>query len=192
MLAATALLMGCTALETEPETLASGALAPGSTLEFGETALLEMPALQGEEGQMSLLSATVLRIEEHTRAEISDLNLEDSLFIGDDYVPYFAYIQVDGVDESSELLAKSSIPLSTYYIPERAEADAAYPGTRVGGFSSNGYPTCDGVLPESWDAESSLKTCTMVMAPPGLTFDRVLYAPTDTGYEDDPVVWEKY
>lgn len=187
LLGAALVLAGCSS------TLDSGAVRPGTTLEFGEPAVLEMPAVDSEdveheEGEIGLLEASVTRIEERPREEVAELDVAEE---EPDFVPYYVFLQVDGVDETSEKIARAALLLDMASVPAGGEEDRDYlSNINVLGGPGGGFDACDSSLPDDWNAESSAEVCFFFMAEPGTTISEVHYLPRDTDYAQDPVIWK--
>lgn len=187
VLGAALLLAGCSS------TLDSGAVRPGTSLELGEPAVLEMPAAdtadsEHEVGEIGLLEASITRIEERDRDEVAELDVaeEDA-----DLVPYFVFVQAEGVDESSEKLAGAALLMDFHSVPEGGEEDRDYVSNiNVLGGLGGDFEACESALPEDWNADSSAELCIFFMAEPGTTISEVHYMPRDTDYTEDPVVWQ--
>lgn len=165
----------------EPSTDPDAVAEPGATFAIGDTAILEYPVDDDEsEIDNALLSATVLEIEEADLEDLEPLEMGDRL---EGLTPFYIHINIKGVDETSENLAGTVFanPFT-----------GAYDG--VSGQNLNVIGTFEPCnvqsLDSAWDADATQDICVITMAPAGETINSVLYAPSNTDYQNDPVVWE--
>ncbi|MFD2829025.1 hypothetical protein [Corticicoccus populi] len=155
---------------------------PGATLTIGDSAVLEHP-VNDTEDEYALLGATVTDIEEANPADLDILDMEDELA---GLVPYYLHITVTGVDEGSSELAGTvlSNPFNGAVDGQQGPAQNL---NIIGNFEACNVESLD----SEWNADATQDICVISLVPEGSTVNSVIYSPSDSSYDENPVIWEE-